>query len=252
MNVLKKLTTPPWLALGLGVPALGLMALLMHTGLDQRDLFVPGHFAGILLWLLTAVMVAATLVSVQHYGGKAKYSRLFPASTAAACGILAAAVAVLWSTLQIGINQVDLLDLTVTIMGLLSGAALVYLAWCRFRGLRCSFLLCSVVTAFLMLQLMLNYRHWSAQPELLRYCFPLFASVCLTLAFYYRTAFSVGMGNRRKYLFFTQLSAFFCMVVLGSGFDLFHLGMLLWCVLDLTTLRPFKTGPRHELPEDPA
>ena len=252
MNVLKKLTAPPWLALELGVPAFGLMALLMRSGLDQHDLFIPGHIAGILLWAVTALMIVAQLITVQRFGGKARYGRMFPTSTTAACGILAAALAILWSSWQIWNNRTEMLETIVAVLGLLSVISLVYLAWCRFRGLRSSFLLWSVVTLFLMMQLMLHYRHWSAQPELLRYCFPLFAMVCLTLASYYRTAFSVGLGNRRKHLFFTQLGAFFCLVVLGSGFDLFYLGMLLWCLLDLPALRPLKTGAREELPEDPA
>lgn len=250
MKIVKNLTAPPWLALVLGVPAFGLMALLMRTGLDDRKLFIPGHFAGILLWILAAAMATAAFLSTRRYGGKAKYGRMFPASTPAACGILAAAGAVAWSTWSIWTSGTDPLNQAVAIPGLAAVGSLVYLAWCRFRGLRGSFLLWSIVTASLMLRLMLSYRVWSSEPELLRYCFPLFASVCLTLAFYYRTAFSVGLGDRQNYLFFTQLSAFFCLTVLGSGFDLFYLGMLAWCLLDLTVLRPFKTGAREELPEE--
>lgn len=252
MKIVKKLTAPPWLALVLGIPAFGLMAMLMGTGLDDRNLFIPGHIAGILLWILTAVMAAATFLSVRCCGGKAKYGRMFPADTPAACGILAAAVATAWNAWSIWRSNSDILDLAVVILGLAAVGSLVYLAWCRFRGLRGSFLLWSVATAYLMLRLMLCYRAWSAEPELLRYCFPLFASVCLTLAFYYRTAFSVGLGDRKKYLFFTQLAAFFCLVALGGGFDLFYLGMLAWCLLDLTSLRPFKTGAQEGQPEETA
>lgn len=250
MKLLKKLTTPPWLALGLGVPALILMALRMATGLDDRDLFIPGHFAGILLWILVAAMALLAFLTVRLYGGKAKYSRLFQASVPAAIGILGAAVAVLWCSFCIWFDGADLLETTVALLGLAAGGSLAYLAWCRSRGLRSSFLLWSLVTIFLMLRLMLSYRVWSAQPELLRYCFPLFASICITLAFYYRTAFCVGLGNRQRYLFFTQMSAFFCLITLGAGFDLFYLGMLLWCVLDLPSLRLLKAAPRDEVPEE--
>lgn len=250
MNALKKLTTPPWFALVLGVPAFALMAMLMASGLDERELFIPGHFAGILLWILTAAMCVLTFLSVRSYGGKTKYIRMFPASTPAAAGILGAALAVLASTWQIWTSNTDLLDLAVVILGTSSCVALVWLAWCRYRGTRGSFLLWSLFTAFLMLRLMLSYRTWSAEPELLRYCFPMLASACLTLAGYYRTAFSVGLGSRQHYLFFTQLSIFFCMTVLGNGFDLFYLGMLLWCALDLTVLRPFQNPPKESQTEE--
>lgn len=252
MKTLKKLTAPPWPALYLGIPALGFMVLLHRTGVDDRGLFIPGHFSGVFLWILTAAMTALTVAALLRYGGKTKYGRMFPPSTPAACGILAAAIAVLWSAWNIFRSGSGALEVAVGLLGLLCAIALVYLAWCRFRAIRGSFLLWCAVSVFLMMRLMFAYRSWSAQPELLHYCFPLLASVCVTLACYYRTAFAVGMGNRRLYLFFTQMGAFFCLVTLGSGFDLFYLGALLWCLLDLTSLRPLKTGAREELPEDPS
>lgn len=252
MNTLKKLTTPPWLALTFGIPALILMAALHLTGQDHRHLFVPGTVLEILLWILTAALVLLMVFSVQRYSGKAKFTRMFPPSAFGAAGILGAAIAVLWSAGEVYRSGAGVLELAACLLGLTAAAALVYLAWCRFRGLRGSYLLWCAVVIFLMMRLMFCYRMWSAQPELLRYCFPLLASVCLVLAFYYRTAFGVGLGNRRMYLFFSQTSAFFCLTALGTGFDLFYLGMLLWCLTDLTTLRPFKTGAREELPEDPS
>lgn len=250
MKKLLKLIAPPWLALGLGVPAMGFMILLMTTGLDDRNLFIPGHYAGILVWLLTAAMAVLLGLSLNRLGGRAKYNRMFPASTPAAIGILGAAAACLWSGWQILTDNAGPMEIVSGILGLLSAAALVYLAWCRFRGLRGSFLLWACAAVFLMLRLMFSYRIWSAQPELLRYCFPLLASVCVTLGFYYRTAFGVGLGDRRMYLLFTQMGAFLCLVTLGSGFDMFYAGMLLWCVGDLTNLRPMKTGRRERLPQE--
>lgn len=250
MKMMKKLTAPPWQALCLGVPAFLLMVLLMTTGRDARGLFIPGHYAGILLWVLTAVMAVLLVFGVQQYSGKAKYGRMFPPSAPAAVGLLGVAAAVLWSAWDIYCSGSGILELVAGLLGLVSAGVMVYLAWCRFRGIRTGCLLWSVVTLFLMLRLMFAYRDWSGQPELLRYCFPLLASVCVTLAVYYRTAFCVGMGSRRMYLFFTQLGAFFCFVALGGGLNLFYLGMLLWCLLDLPSLRPFKTGAREDLPED--
>lgn len=247
MKKLKKLT-PPWPALMLGIPSLVLMAILYLAGQDDRKLFIPGHFAGILVWVLTAAMIVLTALTVRHYTGKAKYTRMFPVSDSGAAGILCAAVAVLWSTLDICLSDAGALILLLGALGLLAAGCLGYLAWCRFRGLRNNYLLWVVVVLFLMLRLMFCYRTWSGEPELLRYCFPLLSSVCVTLAFYYRTAFGVGLGNRRAYLFFTQTGAFFCLTTLGAGFDLFYLGMLLWCLLDLPSLRPFQTEQREVRP----
>lgn len=250
MKLVKTLTTPPWFALGLGVPAFGLMAVLMRTGVDERELFIPGHFAGIGLWILTAAMVALTAVSAPRYNGKAKYFRMFPGSVPAAAGILGAALGVLGEAWALWSAGGEMLEPAAAVLGLMAGVALIWLAWCRRWGIRGSFLLWGLVTGFLMLRLLLCYRDWSAQPELLRYCFPMFASVCVTLAFYYRTAFSLEMSNRRLYLALTQMGAFFCLVTLGSGFSLFYLGMLAWCLLDLTTLRPFTAAVRGEAAEE--
>jgi hypothetical protein len=60
MNTTRKLTTPPWLALILGIPALALIAILHLTGQDDRRLFLPGHFAGILVWVLVFTMLVLT------------------------------------------------------------------------------------------------------------------------------------------------------------------------------------------------
>ena len=245
----KKLLLPPWPALALGIPAMGSMFLLVTTGLDNKNLFIPGHYAGILVWLLTAAMAAALGLSVIPMGGRAKYHKMFPVSTPGAIGILGAALACLWEGLMIFREQAGAVEILTGALGVLSAAALVYLAWCRFRGFRGSFLLWCCATVFLMLRLMFSYRIWSAQPELLRYCFPLLASVCVTLAMYYRVAFAVGTGDRRMYLLFTQAGGFLCLVTLGAGFDLFYGGMALWCLADLTTLRTMKAGRRERASE---
>lgn len=247
MKKFLKMITLPWLTLGLGIPAMGFMILLNTTGLDDRNLYIPGHYAGILVWLLTAAMTLLLGLKLTQLGGRTKYRRMFPASTPAAIGTLGAAVACLGSGWDIFQSNAGPVETVTGILGMLSAVALVYLAWCRFRNLRGSFLLWTCAACFLMLRLMFSYRIWSAEPELLNYCFPLLASACLSLAFYYRTAFAVGMGNRQMYLLFTQLGAFLCLVTLGSGFDLFYAGMTLWAVSDLTNLRPMKTGRRERI-----
>lgn len=250
MKALKKITAPPWPALIAGVPAMVCMLVLRLTGMDEQGLFDRGSFFIVLIWLLTAAVVAVLVPGLRRMGGKAKYSRMFPVSTPGAAGILGAAAAMLWCAWGLMTASVSVLETLTGVLAVVSGAALVYLAWCRFRGIRDSFLLWSIVAVCLMLRLMVSYRVWSAQPELLQYFFPLMASVCLTLALYYRTAFCVGMGKRRMYLLFTQLGAFGCLVTLGAGFDLFYAGMLLWALLDLCSLRPMKTGSRERLPEE--
>lgn len=246
MKNLPKFALLPWLTLLLGLPAMVCMLLLHSFGVDDRGLFIPGHWTSTVVWVLTALMAAALILYLRGLGGKAKYGRMFPDSPPAALGTLAAGLGVLWSAwteLSAGTTAFDTFS---GCLGLAAGASLLWLAWCRFRNQRASFLLWTLVCVFMMLRLMFSYRIWSAQPELLRYCFPLLASVCLTLAFYYRTAFAINLGSRRMYLFFSQMGGFFSLLALANGFDVFYLGMLLWTLTDLCSQRPFKTAPKEE------
>ena len=123
MNTLKKLTTPPWLALTFGIPALILMAALHLTGQDHRHLFVPGTVLEILLWILTAALVLLMVFSVQRYSGKAKFTRMFPPSAFGAAGILGAAIAVLWSAGEVYRSGAGVLELAACLLGLTAAAS---------------------------------------------------------------------------------------------------------------------------------
>lgn len=253
MDMVKKLTMPPWPAVILGVPAFAAMLWLQNGGRDDRGLLVAGHPSEILLWVLTALMAAVTVWQVWPLGGKTRYGRMFPASGMGAGGIAAAAIGMLAAAWNIWSSGAGLLEAAGAVLGLAAGLALFCLAWCRHQGVRGSYLLWAAVTAFLMLRLMFLYRGWSAQPELMNYCFPLLASVCLSLAMYHRTAFAVGMGSRRMYLFFTQMGAFCGLAAAGVGNDLFYLWLALWCVLDLPSLRRMKhaAAPAEQPEEQP-
>lgn len=250
MKALDKYLAPPRLTLLLGIPAMLCMVILQATALNAENLFDRSHICAILLWLVTAVMVVLLAVSLRRLGGRIKNSRMFPVSAPGAAGILGAAAAMLWAGIRGLLGAAGMPEMLLSVLGLVSAAALVYLAWCRWRGLRTSFLLWICPTVYLMLRLMFAYQDWSTQSELLHYFFPLMASVCLTLAFYHRTAFCVGLGSRRMYLFFTQTAGFCCLVTLAAGFDLFYAGLGLWAILDLCNLRPMRTGKHERLPEE--
>lgn len=236
----------PWMTLALGGVGILGMLVLLHTGVDDRGLFLPWHWAGILVGAATAVMVVCLILILRPLGGTAKYSRMFPASKAAAAGMVAAAIGILVTAPESLFATEEPVRIISGVLKIVAGASLVYLGWCRFRGLRGSYLAWAAVTVFMMLRLMFEYRDWSSQPELLRYCFPLLSSVLLTLAFYYRTAFAINMGNRRAYLLCSQLGGFFAMLSLPGDFSPIYLGLAVWAVTDLCSLRPLKARPKQE------
>lgn len=237
----------PYLTLALG--ALGFLLQLWYnlTGVDDKGLLVTDHPAVPLTWILTVVAAILLALSVQRLGGRTRYDRMFPASLPGAVGTLAAAVGILITSVTDLTARTGIINQIPSILGFAAAAALVFLAYCRYRKLRPSFVFRCIVTVYLIFFIISRYTSWSSEPQLLRYCFSLLASVCLLAATYCRLTFDVNMGKRRPYVFFSQLAAFFCLLALpGCDSKPFYAGMMLWAALDLCSLRTFKR--RREAP----
>ncbi len=246
MKNLRKTNLLPWLTLGLGAAAaLGALALVTW-GVDGGGLLLTWHWSGVFLWATCLLMAGVLLVYVQRMGGKCRYSRMFPPSRWAAVGIAAFGLGILAASFDSLAALAEPVRLLSGLLKLICAAALGYLAWCRWEKRRESFLGWAAVAVYLMIRLMFEYRDWSSEPQLLRYFFHLGSSVCLSLAAYQRTAFCVDLGSRRRYLFFTQMGAFFAMPALVIDFQPFYLGAVLWAVTDLCTLRPMKAHAPEE------
>jgi hypothetical protein len=236
----------PELTIGLGV--LGCFcSLWLHQNADDRALLNPLHPGAILLWILTALTIAAAVVLSRPPQSKMRYDRIFPKSIFGAVGTVLAGIGIAvtaYGELTAGTDHIT----TVTgIVGLLAAAGLCYLAWSRFAGIRPHFLGGSVVIVYLMMHMLCRYRVWSAEPELLRFFFPLAATVCLTLAFFHRTAIIVGLSQRNQYLLFAMLGAFFALAAMPGSTDRFFLGgMFVWAVTDRCNLRVRKPRPKQE------
>lgn len=237
----------PYVTLALGVLAF-LCGLWLHgSGEDERMLLNPTHPSAILLWILSAVMIAAALLLTRPLGGKMRYEKAFPASVPAAVGTVLCAAAIAITAFGELTSKVDAVTTAAGVVGMLAAVALGYLAWCRFAQLRPHFLTLGVVLAYLMMHMLCRYRVWSAEPELLRFFFPLAATVCLTLAFFHRTAIIVGLSQRNQYLLFAMLGAFFALAAMPGSTDRFFLGgMWVWAVTDRCNLRVRKPRPKQE------
>lgn len=237
----------PYVTLALGVLAF-LCGLWLHgSGEDERMLLNPTHPSAILLWILSAVMIAAALLLTRPLGGKMRYEKAFPASVPAAVGTVLCAAAIAITAFGELTSKVDAVTTAAGVVGMLAAVALGYLAWCRFAQLRPHFLALGVVLAYLMMHMLCRYRVWSAEPELLRYFFALAATVLLTLAMYQRLAFSVGMGKRQVFPALSMLGAFFAMAAIpGDGDKWFLIGMAAWAMTDLCSLRLRKRRKKTE------
>lgn len=247
---MKKFLKPkylPYVTLGLGCLAFLSSFWLLTTGVDDRDLLNPAHPGGVALWVLTALMLAGAVVLSLPLEGKMRYDRAFPRSISAAVGTAVCAVTTTFTAFGELTAKVDAITTASGVVGLLAAVALGYLAWCRFSQIRPHFAALCVALVYLMMHMLCRYRVWSAEPELIRYFFPMAASVLLTLAIFHRLAFAVGMGDRRMYMLFTMLGTFCAMAALpGDGDKLFLAGMAAWAMTDLCSLRLRKARKKPE------
>ncbi len=226
------------------VTVAGLLGMLMRIwlladGIDKEGLLISGHPANILCWVITGVVLIGILAGTHRLLSAAKYEFNFPASIPGGIGTAAAAMGILISSIASILNGPDALSLTLSVLGFISAAALAFLGYCRWKGERCSVLLHGIVCLYLMVYLLCQYRLWSANPQTQDYCFQLLGGVCLLLGVYRRACFDGNMGNRKSYVFFRLLGAYFCMVAIpGSDDPFFYLTGAVWSLTDLCSLVP--------------
>lgn len=240
----------PWLAPVLGVLGMAAMWAVNTFGTDSKGLILPFHISVIAVWLVTAAMAGSILFLLWDMEDTTGYRRLFPDSRLAAVGTLAAAVGILATVIESLTAMNEPVRVLSGLLKIVAGIALIYLAWCRWKNVRGSFLAWAAVTAYMLLRVMFEYRSWSTQPELLRYLFPLLASVSMALAMYHRTAFGVKMGSRKLFLFFSQFGAFCCLLSLPGTPTPFYLGMAVWALTDRCSLKIAKAKHSETPPEE--
>lgn len=239
MNKLLKTANLPWLVLGTAVLGALVRLWLYATGLDEKGLLDPAHIGHILIWLLTLAAVAAILFGTLRLKQAAKYSYNFPPSPIGAAGAAVAAGGMLATGLTQLFSGGDAMIVFTGFTGLICALVLLFLANCRYKGLHPTVLFPGALCVYMILHMVCLYRAWSADPQILDYCFALFASVCLTMACYHSAAFCANSGNRQMHTVFHLLSGFFCIVCLPwSDSPLFYLSMGIWMFTDLCSLRP--------------
>lgn len=218
-----------------------LLRIWLLAGADDKGFLPSNPVVTALLWVVAIAVPAALFFLTRELTEAKKYAFNFPPSPIAAIGTWLAALSIFIHSIISFPGSLDALDIISGILGILSAAALVLAGLCRRNGRRPNFLLHCVVAIYLMLRLICQYRHWSADPQVLDYCFSILATVCLMLAVYHRAAFDMGAGDRRSYTFFCLTCGFFCCLSLVGWEDiLYYLGIGAWMFTDLCNLTPLK------------
>lgn len=233
------------LTLGLGGIGLALRALLYATGEDAKGLLAPWHICTILVWLLTAAVAVLLAVFLRGQDGSNRYRSNFPPSKAGAAGAFAAGLGVAYTILSELDSVWDTLSTLWMILGILSAVSLILTGVCRLNGKRPQFIFHVLLCCFLALNLAIQYRMSSNNPQLQDYVFQILACVCLMLTAYHHAAFDVGMGRRRGLIFFSLMSAYLCCLCLYGGcHKILFLTCGAWSLLNACSLTPVPRRPK--------
>ena len=208
----------------------------MAAGMDAKGLLVTTHPAHILVFVLTALVVGYLFVAVRPLHPVGQYGDLFPKKPLAAAGCVAAAMGVLLVCFQDRSMRRDMVTNVSLLLGVLAAVCLVLIAICRFKGRRPFFGLHCIVTLFMMVHLISQYRLFSSEPQLQIYFFPLLGSVFLMLTAYYSAVLDARKSSRRWFVFCNQSALFFCCVSIRSEIGLFYLAMAFWMFTGLCSL----------------
>lgn len=131
----------------------------------------------------------------------------------AACGVaLIVSCALSAPETRLESEVYNALPLVTQILGIIGGLGLAACGILQRRRVRPSFLMMLPVCLWMALRLINNYRHWSADPLLMNYCFGTLADMSAMLTLYYLAGYCFNRGKRRMTAFFCALSVTFCLI----------------------------------------
>lgn len=234
MKQLLKSKNLPLVVLGLGGIGFALRKALYAVAVDRKALLLSGHPLEILLWLVTAAVLALVIVGVRKRKGSPMYQDNFGSSRLASVGTVVAMAGIAQTLLLPGRDVAGTLGLVWKATGFASILALGAIAGFQIKGRKPFFLLYGIVCIFFAIHMVSCYQGWSSNPQIQDYVFTLFASVGLMLFSYQQTAFAADAGNAQLQTGIGLLTVFSCIVAL-SGTDnlLLYLAGAVWVLTNL-------------------
>ena len=213
-SILKPISLRPVMlkrvVLGGGAVAFGLYRLLYATGIDGRGLLKGGHFAWVLLCILSVAMGAVIFASAsQLRGGDVRFRKSLPA--AVCCGLA------LVSTVFTGLSDLWGGYLIYAVPAFLAACAFAAVTLCRLRGRKPNFGMHSLICIHFTLQLLKLYQANSFHPQFQDYIFQILACVALAVTGYQLAATDLGRGSRRWLWTAGMAAVYLCTLSLGSS-----------------------------------
>ena len=244
---------PVYVTLFALIPALPGMAArfwLLHAGTDDKGLLNAGHPGSIASVAMTVIAAVTLLLLTRHLYTPAGQARAFPASRLSTAGAAAGVVGIgiaAWNTMYLAGGFVRLVML---LLGIAATVCAGLLAVSRSRGLRPGLVLRSCITVFFMMYLVLQYRAWSAEPQLQRYLFQLLALLGIALANYYRACVECGQNQTRALVLSSQMAMFLCLMAIpGCSLWPCYAALAVWMALDTYAPVPLRRRRNGANPE---
>lgn len=237
-----------YLVLGAGGLGLVLRLALYGTGIDEKGLLISGHWAGIALWVLSALVAAALLFLTRSIRGPEEYCDACPESFTAGLGALVLAAGILLTTISGFAESSSSVEQTVWLLGVASVISMAWVSFCRFSGKKPPFLCYGAVCLYFALRMVSRYQFWSSDPQLQDYVFYLGAYVALMLTAYHHAAFAAGIGRHRSLWLLSLAAVYLCCLSLKGTSDtllLFTAGI--WAFTNLTGVQPKSRRQRPAL-----
>ncbi len=217
-----------------GVAGMLLRLVMMIYGCDTKGLLSSGHFSIVACWVIALGYLAGLVFGVRGLGERGSYEQLFSASPL--CGGVGIAAGGMLAAVSLTDTFV-----AIKILGVIAGACMVYTGVCRFSGKKPYYMFHFMVCLFFIVKLVLNYRGWSADPQLQDYAFQMLACVLLMLAAYYRASADAGCTDPRKLAFTCLAACFMCVVSLSDPETPLYYGACgLWALGSVGRLEPIQ------------
>lgn len=169
------------------------------------------------LGVLSAVVVAALALLSSTLKKRSDYRSAFSSEAPVLAVSAAAAALVLAGSLMALLAQPYGIQLILGFFGIAAALCFAATAILRYRGTVPSAGLHMVPCIYLVVKLILDFKHWSVDPAVLDYCFALFAAIAAMCAVFHLGGFCYGKGRRRLSIFWCLTAVFFSAVSLADG-----------------------------------
>lgn len=222
--------------------AAGILGLLLRLWLfaaeDEKGLLPAHHFAGVMLYILSAVVLLVLFLSTRRLTPRRISKQFIRLSTTYSC-LLGGLGLALNAAFKLSASPVKLAWLA-TAASLAGTLVMVAMAILCFTCKRVPYIFPAFISIVMAIETIAQCQVWGAEPQVHVYFFPLLASVFLILTAYCNTLMTARQPIAKRLAFFSQSALYFCILSLNSSQWMLYLGMLFWAASQIYPCTRFK------------